>query len=176
MDVDPTDLPDHNQQLDASRACCVCAGVFTREQLRADLGWEPTERGWRCGACSRRRWGLAARAADLLIAHTLPRWTVVLVSPAHQGYAECLACEALERARGCLLYRGLTDREKSELGLAVRGRPVAPDVCAAEHEGVLRAIGAQELQRLQSAWESGFSVPVDVLKRIPSQVSPRFWG
>jgi hypothetical protein len=125
MDVYPTDLPDHNQQLGASRACCVCAGIFTREQLRVGLGWEPTEHGWRCGACSRRRWGLAAWAADLLIAGTA-------------------------------------------------GAPMAPDVGAAEHEGVLRAIGAQELQRPGTAWESGFSVPVDVRERVPSHASPTF--
>jgi hypothetical protein len=116
MDVNPPDLPDHNQLVGASRAYHVCAGSFTREQLRADLGWEPTERGWRCRACSRRRWGLAARAADLLIAHAVLRWTI------------------------------------------------------------LRAIGAQELQRLQSAWDSGFSLPSDVSARIPSQAGSRFWG
>ena len=73
-------------------------------------------------------------------------------------------------------YRGLTAVEKNDLHSSTAGAPLARDVCAAEHEGCLRAIGAQELQRLQTAWESGFSVPVDGLERIPSQASPRFCG
>jgi hypothetical protein len=174
MDRDPPVLPDHNQQVAADRACYVCGGVFTREQMQADPAWEPTQRGWRCGTCSRRRWGLVARASDLLIAHTVPRWTIVRVSPAHDAFVECLACEALERARGHLLYRGITRAENHDLELAVRSGPSAPRVCAAEHEGVVRAIGAQELQRLGSAWDSGFSVPVDVCARVPSQARPTF--
>ena len=119
-------------------------------------------------------WVAVARAADLLIAHTVPRWMVVLVSPAHRAYADCLACEALERARGRLLYQGLTRAENNDLELAVRRRPSAADVCAAEREGCPRAIGAQELQLPQSAWESGFALPVDVSARVPSQADHTF--
>ena len=64
--------------------------------------------------------------------------------------------------------------EKSDLELAVRDRRLPVDVSAAEQDGVLRAIGAQQLQRLQTAWQSGFRVPVDVSARVPSQASPRF--
>jgi hypothetical protein len=39
-----------------------------------------------------------------------------------------LACEALERARGRLLYRGITPIENHDLQLAVRRRLSAPDV------------------------------------------------
>jgi hypothetical protein len=35
---------------------------------------------------------------------------------------------------------------------------------------------AKTLTAPNPAWQSGFSVPVDVLERIPSQASPRFWG
>jgi hypothetical protein len=174
MDVYRGDLPDHNQQVAADRAGYVCAGVFTREQVQADPAWEPTQRGWRCGTCSRRRWGLVAQAADLLIAHTVPRWTIVRVSPAHQAFAECLACEALEQARGRLLYWGFTAAETNDPQSATAGAPMARDACAAEHVGVLRAIGAQELQRPGTAWDSGFSPPVGLSARVPSQASPRF--
>jgi hypothetical protein len=104
--------------------------------------------------------------------HSPPRQLTVTV--AHQPYVECLQCDALERARGHLLYRGITRTENHDLELAVRRGPSAPHVCAAEHQGVLQAIGAHELQRLGSAWDSGFSVPSDVCARVPSQARLTF--
>jgi hypothetical protein len=56
-----------------------------------------------------------------LIASTKPSWTLILSSPAHGSFDDCLECEALIAASEMLLERGgrLTRNEASALTEAV---------------------------------------------------------
>jgi hypothetical protein len=90
----------------AKRTCCACGRTYTAETVERDPGWEPTDSGWRCGACSRAR-ALEVRArARELIARANPRWEIALRTPRHRPLDECLECEAVLAAREMLLVRG----------------------------------------------------------------------
>jgi hypothetical protein len=98
--------------------------TYTHEELRADFGWEPTRSGLRCGVCSRRRRRAASKRASYLIDRTVPKWSLVVIAPAHDTYDECFECEALAIAAATLLRRGaLTRSEASAMTAAVVARP-----------------------------------------------------
>jgi hypothetical protein len=107
----------------AKRVCCACARISDAERVRRDPAWEPVRSGWRCGDCTRAREREVAGRARALIAKALPRrWELVLRTPRHGVYDECLQCEAILQAHRMLLARGVLDqRERGELAAALLG-------------------------------------------------------
>jgi hypothetical protein len=117
------DTLDYAAAMRAKRSCYACGRVYTAETVQRDPGWEPTQSGWRCGACGRARAREVCARARELIAQADPRWELALRTPQHGPFDECLECEALLAARELLLAQGaLTRVKRSELAAALLAR------------------------------------------------------